>query len=596
MTSHSATRRRAVMVMFDSLNRLWVPPYATGESALAGLPSFARLAERTVAFTKCYVGSMPCMPARRELHTGRLNFLHRSWGPLEPFDDSMPELLKAAGVYSHLSTDHFHYWEDGGATYHNRYTTYDLVRGQQGDPWKPVVVKGADPEALEYRRDLRWRQDVVNRRWTVEESLHPQTVTFDLGLEFLELNRDADQWFLQIETFDPHEPFFTPGEQPAGPRFDWPDNRRVAEEPDKAVLAVDSYRRLLEMCDTSLGRVLDAFDEHDLWSDTMLIVCTDHGFLLGEHGWWGKNAMPWYEELSHTPLYVWDPQEGVAGETRDAMVQLIDLAPTLLDYFGVDRTERMEGRPLRELVAARVGRTAALFGMFGGHVSVTDGRYVYMRSCVDQTNSPLFDYTLMPMRMTAMASMADLMAIDLTEPQEWARGLKLLRLPPMRMGNPYPLGTLLFDLETDPEQKTPLVDDEVELRLVELLVRRMRENQAPADQYERLGLPVSGPVTPDHLLAGAHRDKALRVDTPMPLASEFDEAMVGVHTPLVDLLHVPGAQAPIEQGLGVAVNEAFVARFGRLSPYQLATYGPGVGREELVALHRQLTSLVAAAG
>ena len=81
------------------------------------------------------------MPARREMHTGRHNFLHRSWGPLEPFDDSIPEMLaESAGVHTHKCTDHYHYWEDGGATYHNRYSTYDLVRGQEGDLWKGQVA------------------------------------------------------------------------------------------------------------------------------------------------------------------------------------------------------------------------------------------------------------------------------------------------------------------------------------------------------------------------------------------------------------------------------------------------------------------------
>lgn len=56
-------------------------------------PNFDRFARRAVTFDKHYVGSLPCMPARRDIHTGRLNFMHRSWGPLEPFDNSMPEIL-----------------------------------------------------------------------------------------------------------------------------------------------------------------------------------------------------------------------------------------------------------------------------------------------------------------------------------------------------------------------------------------------------------------------------------------------------------------------------------------------------------------------
>ena len=76
---------KAIMVMYDSLNRHMLPNHGC-DWTLA--PNFARLAERAVTFDNHYVGSMPCMPARREMHTGRYNFLHRSWGPHEPFDDS----------------------------------------------------------------------------------------------------------------------------------------------------------------------------------------------------------------------------------------------------------------------------------------------------------------------------------------------------------------------------------------------------------------------------------------------------------------------------------------------------------------------------
>jgi arylsulfatase A-like enzyme len=71
------------------------------------MPNFKRLGEKTAVFDNNYVGSLPCMPARRELHTGRLNFLHRDWTPLEPFDDSTPEILKQNGVYSHLVSGRF---------------------------------------------------------------------------------------------------------------------------------------------------------------------------------------------------------------------------------------------------------------------------------------------------------------------------------------------------------------------------------------------------------------------------------------------------------------------------------------------------------
>ncbi len=122
---------KAIMVMYDSLNRHFLPNYG---NELTKMPNFRRLGEKCVTFDNSYVGSLPCMPARRELHTGRLNFLHRGWCPLEPFDDSMPEILKKNGIYTHLVSDHQHYWEDGGATYHTRYNSWECSRGQEGDP------------------------------------------------------------------------------------------------------------------------------------------------------------------------------------------------------------------------------------------------------------------------------------------------------------------------------------------------------------------------------------------------------------------------------------------------------------------------------
>ena len=63
---------KAIMVMFDSLNRHMLSSYGCDWTVT---PNFKRLAERTVAFDNSYVCSMPCMPARREIHTGRSNFL-----------------------------------------------------------------------------------------------------------------------------------------------------------------------------------------------------------------------------------------------------------------------------------------------------------------------------------------------------------------------------------------------------------------------------------------------------------------------------------------------------------------------------------------
>ena len=87
---------KTIMLMFDSLSKRMLPQYG---NQYVYAPHFKSLSERMCVFDNFYAGSLPCIPARRELHTGRYNFLHRSWGPIEVFDDSMPEILKKNGVY-----------------------------------------------------------------------------------------------------------------------------------------------------------------------------------------------------------------------------------------------------------------------------------------------------------------------------------------------------------------------------------------------------------------------------------------------------------------------------------------------------------------
>ena len=135
------------------------------------------------------------------------------------------------------------------------------------------------------------------------------------------------------------------------------------------------------MCDKNLGMILDLMDKHNMWEDTMLIVGTDHGFLLGEHGWWGKNLMPYYNEIANTPLFIWDPRSKKKNERRNAIVQMIDWAPTLLDYFDVAIPETMKGKSLKETIETDVPvRKECIYGVHGGHVNMYDGNYTYMRA------------------------------------------------------------------------------------------------------------------------------------------------------------------------------------------------------------------------
>lgn len=484
---------RAIMVMFDSLNRHMLESYGCTESIT---PNFKRLAEKTVQFDHCYAASLPCMPARRELHTGRYNFLHRSWGPMEPFDVSMPSILKQNGVHSHLISDHGHYWEDGGATYHTRYSTWESFRGQEGDPWMAVVggVEDSDPNLISfdgYRGQL-YRQDLVNRSFMQNSDNHPQTKTFNAGLEFIERNYQKDNWFLQIECFDPHEPFFSydkykdmyPSDY-EGRRFDWPDYAAVKETKEEVDEGRRSYKALLTMCDESLGKVLDMMDEKEMWRDTMLIVNTDHGYMLGEHGFWAKNYMPLYEEISHIPLYIWNPKTGTKGKHSSALVQTIDIPATILSFFELEKPLHMLGKDIGTLMTGEESRESALFGIHGGHICCTDGRYVYMRA--PRGEVPAYEYTLMPTHMVGFFSGDALKTMQICSGFAFTDGIPLMKINADGQFPPF-FGDLLFDLLEDPNQNNPIVDEAVIEKMSCLIKKALIENDAPQELYERFKL------------------------------------------------------------------------------------------------------------
>ena len=334
------------MVMFDSLSRHMLPPYGCDWTHA---PNFERLAARSATFDTSYVGTVPCVPARRDLDTGRLNFLHQPAGPLEPFDDSMPELLTRSGTYTHLATDHLHYWHEGGHNYNTKYRSWELFRGQAGDPGIGQVADPPIPDNINGKSD---RQDWVNRCHAASEEAQSGSQTFEAGVDFIRRNHGEDNWFLQIECFDPHELFFCHrryqelyNDDYDGPVYDWPAYEQLSRQsPEQIEHLRRQYGALLSACDTRLGDVLDEMDAHQMWADTMLMLWTDHGLMLGEHGCLGKNYQPSYEELARTPFFLWDPRSGKSGERRSALVQpALDLGSDPAGVFWRGAAARYDG-------------------------------------------------------------------------------------------------------------------------------------------------------------------------------------------------------------------------------------------------------------
>jgi arylsulfatase A-like enzyme len=517
-----------LLVSIDSLTRHFLSTYGGRELEFdVRTPNLDRFAERAAVFENHYAGSLPCMPARREWLTGTQEFLWRPWGPVEPFDEPLPKLARTNGVLAQLVTDHFHYFQHGSHGYYEDFNGVEFVRGHEYDahrtaPRDPPAVldqlvrersdeaggdfnldadtAGVDPDDLRYMNRAAYARNVAGLDELDEREFFAPRV-FSRAADWLRANRDWEQWFCYVDSFDVHEPFHCPepyaslytDEDPTDPALPlWPfyghvDEGRSALTDRELAFVRSQFAGKLTMVDRWFGRVLDALDREGLWDETVVVVTSDHGHYLGEHGWVGKptNA-PLYDVLAHTPLLVWDPTSPRMGERIDALTSAVDLYGTVLDALGVAADHR-HSRSLSGLLAGEreAHRDWALYGYWGSSVNVTDGRYTYLHPCDADAPAACYSTTMMDAYgwFTPPEPKVDATA---------ERGLPYTESPVWRFEAPSHARheePLLFDTDADPEQATNVHGEAGEAeRMRGLLRRALDELDAPEGQSDRLAL------------------------------------------------------------------------------------------------------------
>ncbi|WP_208588554.1 sulfatase [Gracilibacillus suaedae] len=487
---------KAIVILLDTLNRHMLDIY--NKQTWVNTPNINRLAEKSFIFDNHWAGSLPCMPARRDMLTGRLDFLERGWGGLEPFDITLTNCLKENNIFSHIVTDHYHYFSTGGENYCQSFNTWDFHRGQEGDPWVSNVHQ-ADPPKEYIGRFLE--QNEKNRSKLEEETTYPGPKTMQAACQWLQDNEKADNYFLMVEAFDPHEPFVTPDhyldqydDSYQGPRFDWPKYAKVNESEEAIDHIQKRYAATLTMIDHWLGKLLDEMDRQDIWDDTLVIFTTDHGLLLGEHNWTGKNIMHAYNEVAHLPLMIHVPEVEAHGTHIDSITQNIDIMPTILEYFQLSIPESVQGNSLLGLCKNNQEkvRDYAIYGMFGMTVNLTDGDYTYLRAPNHEDNHPCYVYTAMP---TTFRGYHD---SENRENIEMGRFLThtsypVYKFPYSKKGKPFVMAknileSYLFDIRADYQQKHTIDDSQLKNKYQQILIEVMNQYDAPIEQYLRLGL------------------------------------------------------------------------------------------------------------
>lgn len=510
--------RNVVVVLLDSLNRHLLGSYGSTEFATPNLDVFAA---RSVRFTQHVAGSLPCIPARHDLLCGAMDFLWKPWGSIELWEEPLTRPLHRAGVVTQLVSDHPHLFETGGENYHTDFAGWDYQRGHESDPWKTVPDPSwvGTPEL--FHRSLPPYH--LSRGWFRDEDDFPGPRTMQAVVDWLGHNagptadgRVHDRFFLFVDEFDPHEPFDTP--EPYASMYDpdwddapliWPPYARgaiakgvITERQGRNIRA--NYGAKLTMIDRWFGELLAAFDRHDLWSDTAIVVCTDHGHYLGEKDLWGKPAVPLYATLVHTPLFIAWP--GVEARTCDALSTNVDLHATVCDVFGVRSPHRQHGTSLVPLVTGEADhvREWALAGVWGREVHLLTDRYTYARSPRSAENLPL---SMWSNRWSTMPVHAP---IDVPFPMPDDRAV-LDRMPgstvpvirqPFQPGDLLPFWAYgwarhdyLWDHHEDPAEDVNLAPpdhDQPQSALADdleaLLVEALRSVDAPEEHLTRLGL------------------------------------------------------------------------------------------------------------
>ncbi|MBV7327076.1 sulfatase-like hydrolase/transferase [Chloroflexi bacterium TSY] len=319
-------------------------------------PELDHFAQQSISLDRLYTSSFPTIPHRTDFTTGRYGWPWYPWQDRRiSSPNHIPILLRQAGYVSQLLGDCPHLMRAG---FFEGFDGAYTLRGQEGDTYflrmNHMIEETMPPEKTRtghhfQDRNLPDLHKWTNRYWKSEADTFPPR-TAALAVEWLEENYRQDPFFLWVDFFDPHEPWDPPeymvkrydpdydGIPMIHPNYGKADDLTSAELRNLRA----HYCAEAELVDRWIGRILQKIDDLDLWQNSIVVFMSDHGMALGEHNSTGKSNIntdddrfwPLYPEIAHIPFMVSAP--GLQGGTTvDALLQPVDILPTLLDLGGL---------------------------------------------------------------------------------------------------------------------------------------------------------------------------------------------------------------------------------------------------------------------
>lgn len=369
-----ANGMNVVLVVLDTLRKDYVGAYGNN---WVKTPTLDEVAARGTRFARVVPESLPTIPVRRALHTGMRTFPFRDleqqkgdtvgllgWQRIPERQTTLAEILRQAGYTTALVSDTPHLYGPS-MNFQRGFDSFRWIRGQHGDSYRPRGAADGDrldTYLTEPLRGSRWLPALVqyvantDGRSREDDWLAPKVFTEAMAL--LEDASALEPFFLMVDSFDPHEPWDPPpgyvemydeptidGREPVTPFYG--DSKYLEESQLERMKTL--YAAEVTMVDAWLGRFLDRMDGLGLLESTLLIVVSDHGILLGEHGITGKPTFALWPEVVDVPLLISHPDH--AAGVHEPYVSTHDLVPTILGALGLDLPEWMDGRDLMPYVA-----------------------------------------------------------------------------------------------------------------------------------------------------------------------------------------------------------------------------------------------------
>jgi arylsulfatase A-like enzyme len=425
----SSERLNVLLVIVDSVRSDFVAAYG---AARVETPSIDAVAAQGVRFTRFFPEAMPTVPARRTLMTGRRIFPFRGWerapdlgrgpgaAPIEDVSQVFTSRLRKAGYWTASASDNpFLGFTKSFRPFRLSFDRYVSVEGHSGFRNDPATVPDAQlarwlPEGL--RDDERYvegmRKYLANTGYGKDASESNAARVFAEGGKLMEEAAEKQPFALVVDSFDPHEPWSPVAELVdlyADPAYRGPSPGTARYTRAATYLEEDEVRQMnavyaasLTNVDRWLGEFLARFRELGLHENTVLMLVSDHGILLGDRGWTGKIAQELHPELIQVPCIMVHPEGKAAGTTSSWFASTHDVAPTLLSMAGVapagedgrDLSPLFDGEELPERPFAYGGYFNHFYVRTGGWAYVADNRGDHRR---------LYDLTLDPAELNDVA-------------------------------------------------------------------------------------------------------------------------------------------------------------------------------------------------